>query len=283
MSSWYEWRNAPPADFAVLGDPISHSKSPLIQNAALRDLHRNENYVAIRVPKSEVADAFDRLTALGYRGLNATAPLKEEFYDLLHSHDAISKQIGAVNTIDVGNQHGRNTDAPGFAATLDPAALGAVAVVLGAGGSSRAVCAALAQSHYAIRIWNRTRDRAMRIPERLQIDAEILDEPDIAGAALIVNCTAGFEMADLGLDWDSASPMALAYDLMYGVETPFLAEARNFGLRTMDGARMLVEQGALALEGWIGVEPSRSAMLRALEDADNEDCPADTDVHSTSG
>lgn len=267
MSAWFEWRDAPKAEFAVLGDPIHHSKSPAMHSASFATLGLAFRYVAIRVPVEELAGAVAHLRSLGYRGLNITIPLKEAAATLCASLDSLAARIGAVNTLDLDSMGGRNTDGPGFLAGLEAAGkpTPSRALILGAGGSARAVVAMLADRGVDLSIWNRTPARARTLLAELGVQAEVVETPATDGYDLLVNCTSGLAPVDLGLDWSAASPDALAYDLMVASEpTPFLAGAAAAGLKTQDGAPMLVRQGALSMRGWTGIEPDENAMLKAV-------------------
>ncbi len=265
----FEWRDAPKVEFAVIGDPIDHSKSPLIHNAALRHLGLPYQYVAIRVPLEEAILAAEHLRHLGYLGLNVTVPLKKSLFHWARQTDLLSQRLKALNTLDLRTGLGTNTDAQGFAATLREHAIASdrPAVVLGAGGSARAIVAVLSGLGFPIRMWNRTRSRAEALLRDLGITAEVMESPRLDDAGLIVSCLTGNPPVRLDLDWSTVSKNAVAYDLMYGRITPFLEGAVQAGHATIDGTEMLVEQAALALESWIGKPVPRSVMLNALKES----------------
>lgn len=263
----FEWREVEEASFAVIGDPVSHSLSPAMHNAAFAHLSLPYRYVAIHVSPGEVCDALDRLTHLGYRGVNVTVPHKEEALGWVDHLDPFARRVGAVNTIRMADRAAANTDTPGFLDTLDELGLkpGRPAVVLGAGGSARGVCVALAEAGFDLRIWNRTRARAEHLIERLVVPATVMETPDLAEAGLIVNTTsAALKGGALELDWSGVPGDAVAYDLMYGEPTPFLEGARASGLKTVDGAALLVAQGARSLEYWLDVDAPRHVMREAI-------------------
>ena len=114
----FEWRTAPHGDYAVVGDPISHSLSPLIHAAAYQSHGLEYRYHAIRVPLEEFADALAHLTNIGYRGLNVTVPLKEAAFEWCQSFEAESEQFHSINTLRLADRRGLNTDAPAFISTL---------------------------------------------------------------------------------------------------------------------------------------------------------------------
>lgn len=258
----YAWREAPEADFAVIGDPVAHSLSPQMHEAAYKALGLDYKYVAILVPVGEVAMALDHLRELNYRGVNVTVPHKGEAIGWCDHVGVFVEQVQAVNTIDVRRHSGINTDANGFLATLAGIPVGS-ALMLGAGGSARALARALVREGWDLRIWNRTAERATELAELT--GAKAVDEANPTGASLILNTTsASLDGDSLPVVWDAAKPEAVAYDLAYG-DSPFLKEAQARGLKTMNGLPMLVEQGALSLEWWIGVRAPRTAMLAAVE------------------
>lgn len=236
-----------------------------MQTAGLAAVSLPYSYVAIRVPQGEVRAAFDHLRSLGYRGLNVTVPLKAEAFAAVTEADDFSTRCGAVNTVDLHALEGINTDGAGFLDTLiGLVPRGCSALLLGAGGSARAIAMVLALEGYNLRIFNRTPERAFSLVRELDIEAEVVDDPDLQDVQLIVNATsASLQSETLPVSFANAAPHAVAYDLVYG-ETPFLAEARNAGLRTMDGKGLLVAQGARSLEFWLGIEAPRKAMLEAI-------------------
>ncbi len=262
MNHVYSWREAPKAQFAVIGDPVDHSLSPQMHNAAYAALGLPFEYVAIQVPPGEVSQALDHLRELEYRGTNVTVPHKEEALSWCKHVDGFCEQVQAVNTIDVRRRAGVNTDANGFLATLGDMTPSSV-LLMGAGGSAKSIARALVRDGWTVRIWNRTHEKAVDLA-RLA-GAAVTDEADPTGAALILNTTsASLQGDDLPVLWERTVKDAIAYDLAYG-DSPFLKVAAEHGLRTMNGLPMLVEQGALALEWWTGESAPRAVMAKALE------------------
>ena len=258
----FEWCEAPAADFAVIGDPVSHSRSPQMHNAAFKELGLDFKYVAVHVLPGEVKEALSHLAELGYQGINVTVPHKEEAIGWCLHVDRFVTEVQAVNTIDLERHAGINTDANGFLATL-PDVPGKSALVLGAGGSARALARALVREGWTVRIHNRTAEKATALAAA--VGAQTADQPDPTGANLILNTTsASLGGEELPVLWDKADSGALAYDLAYGGElTPFLKAAAARGLATMDGLAMLVQQGALSLEWWIGANAPIETMMKA--------------------
>lgn len=264
--TWFEWKDAPAADFAVIGDPVAHSLSPRMQTAAFQKVGLNYSYIAVRVPQSEFDEAVSHLQSLGFAGLNVTVPLKLLALKWCAKTDA--ERYGAVNTLRLADRAGTNTDAPGFLQTLrDREISPCKALVLGAGGSARALCQALSEEGFELRVWNRTTDRAVAMVEESGVRAIVLDEPDPADCDLIVNMTAsGLNRQELTIAWTNANQEAMAYDLWYtqGL-TPFLQDAHTAGLKVCDGRALLVAQGALSFKWWTGLEAPQQAMMDAVK------------------
>jgi shikimate dehydrogenase len=261
----YAWRDAPGANYAVIGDPVKHSRSPVMHSAAYRALGLDLSYVAIEVPPGEVGLALDHLRTLGYLGVNVTVPHKEEVLGWCAQVPPFAARVRAANTIRLSDQSCINTDAPGFLEVVRDAGIEHPTEILliGAGGSARALALALTEAGHELRIFNRTRSRAEAMIEDLALDARLLETPDPAGAELIINTTsASLYATDLDVDWHRAPEDALVIDLMYGLSL-FLASAEGHGLRTMDGLPLLVAQGALSFEWWLGMNAPREAMREA--------------------
>ena len=265
MNGGTYWRHAMPGDYAVVGDPIGHSRSPMMHTAAYRALGLNLIYRAIHIPMEEFDEAMESLIELGYKGVNVTLPLKLKAFDWAQEIDSESRPHEALNTLSLGDRRGTNTDAPGVLDTLDE--LGVVApgpvVLLGAGGTSRSLLRVLRARGYEVSLYNRTHEKAEELADSVG-GVRVLDAPEVSGAALILNTTsAGVSGSALDIVWGAASPGALAYDVMYGA-TPFLKDAALAGLRTVDGRHMLVAQGARSFEWWLGMAPPRDVMLNAI-------------------
>ena len=268
MNRPYEWKSAPVAEFAVIGDPISHSLSPRMHLAAYRALNLNYEYVAIRVDQGEVELALKHLKELGYRGVNVTVPHKPEAFRVVASTDETSRRIGASNTIDLSSMNGINTDVSGFAETLMERTDIRRALVFGAGGSARAVVLALYELGIDITIFNRTLSRAINLLSDLGIKASIADKPALSRFDLVVNATsASLDGKTIQLDWAGASENTIAYDLSYSESglTPFLLEAKVRGLKFMDGKPLLVAQGARSFEYWLGISAPRNVMMESIQ------------------
>lgn len=267
--SWFPWREAPAAEYAVLGDPIAHSLSPAMHNAAYAALEMPLRYTALQVPAGELDQALALCTRLGYRGVNVTLPLKEEALRWADSASPIAMRVGAANTLDLRRRHADNTDAPGFMEALRDLGLGGspgAALVLGAGGSARAVVFALADAGWSVAVWARRPEQSATLAAAAGGAVQAVQEPNADGADLIVNATSAGLAGDVPpVLWEGARAKACVMDLAYGLAAlPFLQAARECGLRGCDGAPMLVAQGALAFEGWLGTGAPRGVMLTAI-------------------
>ena len=258
----------------MLGHPIGHSLSPAMQNAALAEMGVDGVYVAFDVHPDALGAAVAGLRALGVVGVNCTIPHKEALLSLVDALSDDAACIGAVNTLELreGRCTGHNTDAPGFLAALraegfDPS--GCKAVVLGAGGASRAVIVALARCGAEVQIVNRTHDRAQALAEQLNgrlgstsIEA-VCREPAALGSALrnadlLVNTTSVGMAPEVdrmpAIPVEALHSKLFVYDLIYNpLETRLLRTARECGARGQHGAGMLAHQGALALQLWTGI------------------------------
>lgn len=269
----------------MLGHPVGHSLSPAMHNAALREMGVDGVYVAFDVTPADLPEAVRGLQALGVRGVNCTIPHKEALVPLVDELSADAEVIGAVNTLlfQEGRVLGHNTDAPGFLAALKAAGgepAGKRVLVLGAGGSARAVVVALAREGAEVLLANRTPERAAELAEHVQekiagarIRPLALEPRELAAAAaeaeLIVNTTS-LGMSPRTGEMAPVPPEAfhsghLVYDLIYNPqETELLRTARERGARTAHGAGMLARQGALSLELWTGRPAPAELMERVV-------------------
>ncbi len=250
---WYEWRDAPRAEFAVIGDPVSHSRSPIMHAAAYSHFGLPYRYVALRVAPGEMGAALDHLTHLGYRGVNITVPLKSEALAYCSSVDDFARRVDAVNTIDLRTRGGFNTDGAGFLRTIQD--FPGEVLVCGAGGSARAIVGSMSLAGRRLRIWNRTISRAEQLAAEWP-NATVEPELRLRDASTVVNATAATLGGEgLNLDWQNGRSDLVAYDLMYQTEPgPFLRAATKHGFRTMDGLPMLAAQGALSFRFWLADE-----------------------------
>lgn len=267
------------ADFyklALIGDPVAHSLSPRMHNAALRALGLPGDYHALAVPPEQLIDTIRRLSARGYRGFNVTIPHKQAILPLVHELSAAARAIGAVNAvvIDGGKLTGHNTDAPGFMSGLTQAcfnAAGKRALVLGAGGGARAVVFALTQAGARVSVWNRTPERAHTLAQDFHAAPVLpaaklrLGDYDLLVNATSVGMAPHDEQSPFALN-DPALSLPCVYDLVYNPrETRLLREARARGAQTIGGIEMLLQQGAEAFRLWTGLDAPLAAMRAALD------------------
>lgn len=265
--------------FAVIGDPIAHSRSPLIMGAAFAAAGIPAEYQRRRVPLA-CLDGFLAAARRELRGFNVTIPLKEAVAARVDDRSPLVERTGAANTVIRRGERleAHNTDVEGFGRSLDAAGIevrGRNAVVFGAGGSARAVACALLERGARVTLAARTPGRAEAVRQALggaitvgpQLPLETLADAD---TALAVNATplgmAPFEQAS-PLPQAFPLPRRLAiYDLVYGRETPLLVHARRCGCAAIDGAEMLLQQAAAAFYLWTGQEADLGAMRSALEE-----------------
>lgn len=270
----------------IIGSPVAQSRSPMLHGYWLQQLGIAGSYERLEVPQ----DGFDAFIASfasqGFVGGNVTAPHKLAAYRAMARLDAAAAGIGAVNTIwlEGSDLVGGNTDAHGFIANLDDRApdwqaTATRAVVLGAGGASRAALYALKARGMAITLVNRTRATADALAAHFNdatgpaIEAADWDAlPNaLTTADLLVNTTVLGMLGKQAMDIDLAQlkPTATVYDIVYvPLETAFLQQARLRGHHTVDGLGMLLHQAVPGFQRWFGATPVVTAELRALIEAD---------------
>lgn len=261
----------------VIGHPIGHSKSPLIHGTWIAEHGLEASYEPIEVAPQALAEFVGRVRAGEFVGGNVTIPHKEAVMGLIDEVDPLAAKIGAVNTLVVreGRILGSNTDYLGFLANLDAGAPGwdrslRSAIVLGAGGASRAILAGLIDRGVArIELLNRSPARAEALAAEFGPairPGAIADFAGRAGAAgLVVNTSSvGMEgTAFDGVDLSALPRGAVVTDIVYTpLLTPLLAEARDKGLATVDGLGMLLYQAVPGFEAWFGPKPAVTAGLR---------------------
>ncbi len=274
----------------IVGDPLEHSLSPTIHNAAFDYLGLNWCYIPLPVQEGNLAKAVDGIKSLNFTGVNVTMPFKTEVIPMLDEVAMFAESVGAVNTIliDKGKLIGYNTDGRGFYTALirdlGYEVKGRRVLVLGAGGASRSVTVSLALAGCgSIVIVNRSPERSRQLAEiilRSAPDIKVTwlspeDNYDIvvAESDVIINATplTTFNGA-LRVPVSLLNKNQLVCDLNYSLyQPPLLQEAEARGAQVMDGKGMLLYQAAAAFEIWTGleapVEVMRVALLRALEEA----------------
>lgn len=263
--------------FGVLGDPIAHSISPIMHNAAFEALGMDCTYHAFRVEKQNLEDAIKGAKAMGFGGLNLTVPLKETAIGLIET-DTLAARIGAVNTIDFKDGiKGYNTDGVGARKTLEEAGVDIEdknVLVLGAGGAARAIAFTFTEAGAKVNIANRTPERAMTLAAEvgkvngfgLDVLDRCLEDTDI----LINTTTVGMDpnIGDCIVNADQMHPDLTVFDIVYNpLKTRLLQEAEAAGATPVTGIMMLVYQGAEAFRIWTGVEPPVDVMKKAAMEA----------------
>ena len=275
---------------ALIGDPVEHTMSPVMHNAAFKKLGLDYIYIPFRVRAEELARAVDGMRALSMRGFNVTIPHKVTIIPMLDSIDPIAEKIGAVNTVvnDNGELTGYNTDATGFLQALleqgvEPG--GKDVVVLGAGGASRAISYILAERDARLTVLNRQLEMdwavelARRIHEDLGKEVRVFElssgklETVLEGADILINATSvgmSPNSEESPVSAELIKPDLVVFDIVYNpIRTKLLREAEAAGARTGSGVDMLAWQGALAFEKWVG-QPAplnlmREEAIKALE------------------
>ena len=264
----------------VMGWPVSQSLSPRLHGCWLERHGIDGAYLPLPVAPEHFGQALRVLSQLGFAGVNVTIPHKEAALAAVDEASALARKVGAVNTVirrDDGSLYGENTDGYGFLENLRAAAPAwradaGPAVVLGAGGAARAVVVALLDAGVpAIRLVNRTLERAEALAEAVDGPLSVVSwvgrEEALAGAALLVNTTAlGMDgKGPLTLALDDLSERAVVNDLVYApLETPLLAAARRAGHIGVDGLGMLLHQARPGFAAWFGVEPKVDDALRTF-------------------
>ena len=260
----------------VIGDPIAHSKSPLIHNFWLGKLGIDAEYRACHVRPDELADYFARRRGdAEWRGCNVTIPHKVSAMEHVRVRKGTRMMVGAINTVVRGPDsrlEGANTDIVGIVRPLEAiGASGGTMVVIGAGGAARAaVAASLMLGVENVFVVNRTREKAQSLLDSLRPDGIALPlDADLPSARILVNASvmgmAGQSPLELSLD--GVGHDTIVFDMVYTpLETPLLKQAREFGFKTIDGLEMLVTQAAEAFAMFFAQPAPREhdAELRAL-------------------
>ena len=278
--------------FAVFGDPVEHSLSPVMHNAAYKALGMDCEYYKLRVTPDDLETAIKGARAMGFGGLNLTIPLKEKALEIVEP-DTMARDIGAVNTIEFSDDTiagiagitgitgiaGHNTDGIGAVKALAASGVdipNSRVLILGAGGAARAVAYQLAKDGARVTIANRTPGRAQELAGNVRSVGDAsgtgLEElPKLtADADIIINTTSVGMHPDTDRTLVTADMMhtgQVIFDIVYSpLETCLLREANKAGAVTIDGIRMLVLQGAESFRIWTGIEPPVEVMEQAVRD-----------------
>jgi shikimate dehydrogenase len=272
------WPQATTRVTAVIGDPVRHSLSPVLHNAAFRSLELDWVYLAFEVPAGGGAEAVEAMRTLGIDGLSVTMPHKEDVAAAVDRLSPTAARLRSVNCVhrEGGELVGESTDGSGFVDALrndegfEPS--GARCVVIGAGGAARAVVLALADAGAAdVAVVNRTAERAEAAAALAGAVGRVAEVEVAAEADLVVNATP-VGMADVDPDSSESSPVPAALlrpgqvvvDLVYNpLRTPLLEAARRRGATAVTGLGMLIHQAAHAFRLWTGEDPPLEAMSAA--------------------
>ena len=273
--------------YAVFGNPIAHSKSPRIHALFARKLRQDMSYEAILAPTDGFPAAVRAFAAAGGRGANITVPFKEEAYRMATRLTPRAAAAGAVNTLNFAEHGdgitGDNTDGAGLVRDLKSSLgcdiAGKRVLLIGAGGAARgAILPLLQEAPAELFVVNRTAEKAARlalefarlaadtVPNATRPEGGGFDELSGRRFDLVINATsAGLADAALPLPPNVFAPRSLAYEMLYGRRTPFMAQAHDCGAgHVADGLGMLVEQAAEAFFVWRGVHPETGPVLAAL-------------------
>ena len=262
--------------YAVIGHPVTHSKSPLIHKLFAEQTGQDMSYEAIEAPLDGFAETIQRLRDEGYKGCNITVPFKQEAFKLANEHSGRARAAKAVNTFlfQDGIILGDNTDGIGLVTdieeNLDVKFLFKRVLLMGAGGAAHGVIWHLFNAGAAIIIANRNMDKAEQLAAEFEGYGTVFAKSYEALAGqqfdIVINATSSSLTDTLPpLPHGIFKPGALAYDMMYGKQTPFLRFAQEQGAgKLADGLGMLVEQAAVAFHKWRGATPDTSPVIASL-------------------
>ncbi len=268
--------------YAVIGNPIAHSKSPLIHQAFAKQTFQDIEYSRVLVPEDAFVQTVLSMRSAGFKGLNVTVPFKLEAFALVSQLTERASDAGAVNTLIFSGQDivGDNTDGCGLVRDIQQNMgldfAGKRVLLIGAGGAAEGVLhPILAQQPQLLVIANRTMEKALSMVRKVEeqgdyhlvsVNAYAFDDLHGQSFDMVINATsAGLTDARLPLPPNIFAQGALGYDMMYGHETPFMRFARSHGAaRISDGLGMLVEQAAESFYMWRKVRPQTAPVISML-------------------
>lgn len=267
--------------YAVIGHPVEHSKSPQIHAAFASQTGQDIRYEKVLAPLDGFVPTVAAMRAAGFKGANVTVPFKLEAFHLANRLTERASDAGAVNTLlfDADGVRGDNTDGVGLVRdiqqNLGVAIHGRRVLLIGAGGAAEGVLhPVLEQQPALLVITNRTLDKALSMVKKVEergdlrlvsVQAQAFDELRGQAFDIVINATsAGLSDSELPLPAGIFAVGALAYDMMYGRETPFMKFARLQQARVADGLGMLVEQAAESFYQWRGVRPQTAPVIAAF-------------------
>ncbi len=264
--------------FAVIGNPIHHSLSPQIHAMFAKEAGLLIDYKAVQSPVDQFQDIAQTLISQKLSGANVTLPFKKEAYQLASEHSQHAKIAEAVNTLDFEDKEiiGHNTDGIGLVRDLEQNLHidlhGKKILLIGAGGAAEGVIySILEKKPLELTLTNRTIEKSNLIKNKmheyaknLNVDLNVIEIAKLPHQYfdVIINATsASLNEADLGLDNKVFHDQCLAYDMMYGKETPFIKQAKSQHAKTSDGLGMLVEQAAEAFYIWHHIKPQTKSVI----------------------
>lgn len=264
--------------FAVIGDPIDHSLSPTIHNAAFKELGMDCTFIAYRIPQEELEEGIEALKKIQIAGFNVTIPHKIQMMGYLDKIDESCSIIGAVNTVSNENNSlkGYNTDMDGFLEPLKKRQLSMIGkkiLLLGAGGAARAIVTGFAKENaQSITIANKTVEKANELSKfakklGLESNATYLDSVNAPSEYdVIVNATSiGLKNEPSPISFEKIKQNTIVYDIVYRpMNTDFIKQAKQKDATVIYGYEMLLGQATRAFEIWHKVEAPYNAMKRAL-------------------
>lgn len=253
----------------IIGNPVSHSRSPDMHNAAFRSLGINGHYFRFRCEEDELEKIVHILRVLGMKGMNVTIPYKQKIMEYIDEVDKTAEDAGAVNCImNEGNKlKGMNTDIAGFRESFKAAGVSVrdkSSLIIGAGGAARACAAFLSEEHSEIRITNRTKEKAEKLAK--EFNGTVVDSAD-TDSDIIINCTPigmeGFEEESIFQECLFNKNQTVMDAVPVPEITKFLEKAKEYGAHIISGREMLIYQAMDAFETWTGLKPDYSVMSKA--------------------
>jgi shikimate dehydrogenase len=260
--------------YGIFGDPIEHSLSPAMHNAAFRALDLRACYHAFHVTREKLRSAVMGAESMGFGGLNLTIPLKEEALEII-TPDKLAEAIGAINTVSFDRQiRGHNTDGIGAFMALEESGVrvkDSRVLLIGAGGAARAIGFTLANQDAEISIVNRNSKRAGELAQRIGAKGYGFDELEslVKQANIVINATSvGMKDGDPRLiQRNVLRSSQTIFDIVYNRETELIKDAIAARATAIDGVMMLVYQGAKALEIWTGFKAPVKVMEKAVRES----------------
>jgi len=265
--------------YGLIGDPVEHSFSPTMMNAAFSSMNLDASYLAFQVKAEWVSEAIAGIRALNFAGVNVTIPYKSSVIPYLDEVTPIAKKIGAVNTIKniKGHLTGTNTDFSGFIRslkTLNFSPKNKTIAILGSGGSARALLAGLSEAGaYRVIVHNRTTERAKKLvrefsqffPKTILESASLQTILETPLDLLVNSTTVGMFSSDIPVDLKKCRKISLLADIIYSPrQTSLLKQAEELGITAVNGIGMLLYQGCDAFTFWTGKQAPEEVMRNQL-------------------